>query len=45
MRQEKPSFDVTIPAKVRYDDTLIPNAKLIYGEIKSLAYKNGYCYA
>lgn len=43
--EEKPNYYAIIPANVRYDDDLIPNAKLLYGEITALCSKEGYCYA
>lgn len=41
----KPSFYAVIPAVVRYDTTLTPNAKLIYAELSALASDRGYCWA
>lgn len=34
-----------IPADVRYDPDLNPNAKLLYGELTSLCNQKGYCWA
>lgn len=43
--QEKPNFYAIIPANVRYDKELTPNAKLFYGEISSILNFNNKCYA
>ena len=43
--KEKPSYWAVIPAAVRYDKKLPPNAKLLYGEVTALSDKHGYCYA
>lgn len=40
-----PSYYATIPADVRYDVTLCPNAKLLYGELTALCSKKGYCWS
>lgn len=40
-----PSYYAIIPASVRYNNCLCPNAKLMYGEITALSNKHGYCYA
>ena len=42
---DKPSYYAIIPASVRYDTTLCPNAKLLYGEITALCNKEGKCWA
>ena len=42
---EKPGYWAVIPAKVRYDPELPPNAKLMYAEISSLTDSAGYCWA
>lgn len=41
----RPSYYAVIPADVRYDDQIPPNAKLLYGEISALIGKDGFCYA
>lgn len=38
-------YYAVIPAEVRYDPVLKPNAKLLYGELTALSDKNGYCWA
>lgn len=45
MGPEYPAYDAIIPAGVRYDPALRPNAKLLYGEIRALASRDGYCWA
>lgn len=42
---ENPNYYAVIPAKVRYDDRLRANEKLLYGEIMALSNKDGKCWA
>jgi hypothetical protein len=39
------SYYAIVPASVRYDEKLCPNAKLLYGEITALCNDKGYCWA
>lgn len=41
----QPSYFAIITADVRYDDALVPNAKLLYGEISALCSIEGFCWA
>lgn len=41
----KRSYYAIIPANVRYDSRLKPNAKLLYGEITALCNEKGFCWA
>jgi uncharacterized phage protein (TIGR02220 family) len=42
---EHKSYYAIIPANIRYDDSLIPSAKLLYGEITALCNEKGFCWA
>ncbi len=42
---ENPNYYAVIPAKVRYDDRLRANEKLLYSEIAALTNKDGECWA
>lgn len=42
---EKPNFYAILPANVRYDKNIPPNAKLFYAEITSILQHNNRCYA
>ena len=45
MTENKKSYYAVIPANIRYDESLPPNAKLLYGEITALCNTEGYCWA
>lgn len=40
-----PGYYAIIPASVRYDERVCPNAKLLFGEITALTNSKGYCWA
>ena len=40
-----PGYDAVIPARVLYDRELKDKAKLLYGVIRALASRDGYCWA
>lgn len=42
---EKPNYFAIIPANVRYDENLKLGEKMMYGEITSLTFKTGECWA
>lgn len=42
---DQPNFFAIIPANVRYDENLKPNAKLLYGELTALCNRDGFCWA
>ena len=45
MEDRKPAYWAVLPAGIRYDEELRPNAKLIYAEISAMADSTGFCWA
>jgi hypothetical protein len=45
MEEINKSYYAIIPANIRYDESIVPNAKLLYGEITALSNEKGYCWA
>lgn len=45
MEEENGGYYSIIPAEVRFDKNLSPNAKLLYGDISGLCNKQRYCWA
>lgn len=45
METSNKSYYAIIPASVRYDEDLMANAKLLYGEITALSNEKGFCWA
>lgn len=45
MEDRKPAYWAVLPAGIRYDEELRPNAKLIYAEISAMSDATGFCWA
>lgn len=44
-RPARPGYWAVLPAVIRYDDQIPPNAKILYAEISSMIGAEGYCWA
>ena len=44
-QNSQPTYYAIIPADVRYSKNIVPQAKLLYGEITALTNKKGWCWA
>lgn len=43
--EKRPGYYAVIPAEIRYDRKLTPNARLLYAEITALLNEDGFCFA
>lgn len=44
-RPARPGYWAVLPAVIRYDDQIPPNAKILYAEISSMVGAEGFCWA